>query len=222
MIRTPLVLTLLMLSANASAEGGDPFTPESAFPIGVSVENKFFTAVQTDQKGAVTTYTPVAYAAPKWKKSRRLRARGWSIDRTDDETATASAEKASKWTAKASETFKDSGAMEAEPIRGGFTGRYRIPEMGMVVYTEGDQVLARTGDISVMVTLEVVPSLRKLGGKCKGTATQKILHVAANAEWKAVAVLVEATCKPDDAEKATRVQTRLAVKDVSKLVEASK
>ncbi len=214
-MRAVLVVLSVMLCGSALADG--PLTTKSVVPLGVNPTHKWFAAVDQSVRGTVTKFTPVAYAFPKWRKAR-IRLRSFVIDNKDEVTQTASMGRAEKNIATANESFSSYGVVEASPIKGGFTGRYRIPEMGMVVYVENDQVIARTGDISIMKKLVLVKSLNKLSGKCKGKQSGKILHVVANKDWHAVGVYVQSTCEPDSETTPGRRVQKLIVKDVAKIL----
>lgn len=213
-----LVLLLLLTPALGSAEVGDPFTVESENVIGVSKQNKIFAGIELTVRGTSTQFKPVAKAAPKWRRAR-VKLRGFVVDTKTPELEAASKKRAEKAKKGSENAFAKVGVVEAKPIAGGFSGRYRLAELGVVVYIENDQLLARTGDITVMKMTPLVKSLNKRAGRCRGTLKHTIVQVSAEPEWKAAAIMLESDCHPTaEDEPSTRTRS-LLVADLKSIVE---
>lgn len=219
MIRACALITLAVGLAAPQAQAlDDPLTTLSKIPIGVAADSKWFVAINETTDGVLTRFQPVAYAAPKWKKAR-FRPRGYVVTTRSPEAEAKSREKAEKHRKAADAAFSKYGVTQATPIQGGFTGRWRIQDLGAVVYKEEDQLLARTGDSTVIKKLVLVKKLsRLLPSRCRGKHEAKILHVVAKPEWKAVAAYLEITCQPDSEKKPPARVRRLIVRDLTTIL----
>jgi hypothetical protein len=113
--------------------------------------------------------------------------------------------------------FERLNVIEGTPLPGANTGRYRIQALNMTVYLEEDQVIARTG-VLTMKTLVLSDSVSRWMGRCRGERTHRIHTVISHPEWKAVAIYVESECKPADEDAPSHRQRRLLVKDVSAIL----
>ncbi|MFT7621689.1 MAG: hypothetical protein ACI9WU_000853 [Myxococcota bacterium] len=215
MIRVAALVLVLLVPSSAVAS--DPFTTRSETPIGVNEEGKLFVAIDQQVVGTETTFKPVAYLAPRGKKPRGIRIRSYKVDTKDAETEARTKERADKVRLGNDGAFEKAGVVEATPIIGGGTGRYRIPVLGLKIYLEDNQILAEVGGIIDRRTVTLVKGLEKLTKRCKGTRTNEILHVVARPEWKSAAIYVQAKCEPE-AEEApgTRIR-KLHVLDLSSL-----
>ena len=165
MIRLAPLLTLL---AVGPAMAATPLTTASDITIGISADKKAFVGVEESVKGTVTRFKPVMLKAPKWKKKRLRGAPSYSVDIRDEETKAKSQAKADIKRKAVDEAMAKVGATQTDTISGSFTGRVRLLDFGVVILVDGDQVIARSGDASVMKNQrhqeEGVPHGRALQG----------------------------------------------------------
>jgi hypothetical protein len=219
LIRQTITVATLVLFWATGASAADPLTTESDVTIGISEAKKAFVGIDESAVGPVTRYTAMTVKAPKWKRKKTRRALAFKIDLKDDESKAKTAEKAETRRASVDAAFAKLGATEVDTIAGGFTGRVRLLDSGIVVLTEDNKVLARTGDSSVMKTEVIVKNAAKMVGRCKGTVETRVMRVAVRPEWNAIAVQVETTCTFPEDEGTNRRVRQLFVKDISKLAD---
>lgn len=210
-------LTLALLTLPVLAADDTPLSTTSEIPIGISLENKAFVAIQEKSRGTKTVFDAVAFRAPKWRSSR-LRTRNFEIDATDDETEAASRERAEPRRRAMDDLLAAKGFVQATPVRGANTGRYRVPELGLTVFVEDDKLIARTGMLT-MKSQELLDSVTRLVGRCRGKASGRILHVVANPEWRAVGVYLEASCEPETEGGLSSRVRKMVVADISGILQ---
>jgi hypothetical protein len=212
------LLIASLLVAPALTANPQPLTTKSQVPIGISDRDKLFVSIDENTVGPLTAYTPVAYKAPKWRKKRLKGAATYRVDLRDEETQNKTMEKAAAVQKKVDAAFMEARVRESRASAGGFTGRVRLMDLGVVIVLEDDTVSVRTGDASVMKTTPLIKRVSKLVKGCKGEVETKLMHVAAKTDWNAVAIRVEATCNPTkETDTAKRIR-RLFVKDLSKIL----
>ena len=205
-----------MLSAATLITSAAPFSLESRVPIGVSKEKKVFISVEQVQVGKEITTHIRGYRPPRGAKLR-LPLRSFSIDTTDESTEATSRSNATSHEKKANRWFEANDIRTAPTLAGGLTGRFRLLEHGLVIAQKGDQVVIRSGDASVMESKVLIKSLSGAIKRCRGIAHGKVTHVALMQDWNALAVYVEATCKPRSERRPFRRRARLLVYDFAKL-----
>ncbi|HIA01889.1 MAG TPA: hypothetical protein EYN06_08050 [Myxococcales bacterium] len=218
MIRIALVAGLLIAAQPAHAENETAtLSTASTVPVGINLAKKWFVAINQDTKDAVTRYWPAAYRGLRWKKVR-TRFRAFSLDATDETTLTESMTRTAKVRQIVDEALAGNNIAVVTPIAGGFTGRYRIPDLNAVVYINKKQLLVRTGDTLVPKKKVLVENLHSLiRGRCTGRIESKILHAAYQSDWKSVAAFIEVTCTPDDEKGTFRRARRLVAVNLSKI-----
>ncbi len=234
---TALALTLVI---QAQAQERVPLTTLSKTPVGVSDKAQCFVAINESTRGRRTNYRPIAYSASKWKRMRQFRAPKYQVVAPEEKLAEtpadpkpltkaqakAQARAQARAKARAKEVAQSVDAelskwsvYEAETIPGGFTGRWRIRGLGATIYREGDQLLARTGDASVMKKMVMHKRLSSLlPVRCRGKQESKLLSVVARVDWKAAAVYVEVSCVPDNEKKAPYRVRKLIVRSLKEVL----
>jgi hypothetical protein len=209
---------VLCYAAPALGELNDvPLSSTSKIPVGINVAKKWFVAINQDTKETVTRYWVATYRGPRWLKAR-TRFRAYSIDGGTEESLAETTEKSGPVRRIVDESLLTRGVMEVKTIAGGFTGRYRIPELDVIIYVQKNQLVARTGDTLVPKTKILTRSLKSLvRGRCSGKVQSKLLHATYSAEWKSVAVYVEVSCTPESDSAIFRRARRLIVANLSKI-----
>ena len=206
-----------MLSAASLVASAAPFSLDSRVPIGLSLEQSVFIAVEHEQKNKETTVHIRGYRPPRGAKFR-VPLRSYVIDRTDTETEASSTAAAKTYKNKANSWFESHNIEAAYSLAGGLTGRFRILEHGIVIAQQENKVVVRQGDASVMKSKVLIKSLSSVVKRCRGKAVGNVKHVVFKKEWNALAVYVEATCTPRSEKRPFRRVSRLFVYDFKKLI----
>lgn len=210
------LLALVSASPMVSSAEQGPLTLASKVPVGLIEAKGVVFGLEEESNGTTTTHTAIAFTKGKWKKAK-IAVKTAKYDVADQVEAVAPDKATLKREGFDSDLAKY-GVVEAAGLSGNLTGRYRVLDWGLVVYSEDNQVLARTGDASEMTTLPVVKDVDKWLGKCAGSRETKLTHVVAMIPWKGVGVVVESTCTPAEEGGVTTRVRRFAVADVTKIV----